>query len=55
MVLHDDCMWLERCLPDDVCSHYTSFDDDGFIDELIEERRYEFYKEWFEYIGCEDD
>lgn len=45
------CLWREQCVSDEVCEYYTPFEDgEEELDELIERRRYEFHKEWNEYI-----
>lgn len=50
MATCDKCLWREQCISCEVCSYYTSVDEDEYIDEIIEKNRYEFYKEWFAYI-----
>lgn len=44
------CLNFEYCNAYEVCENYASLENDSDIDELIELRRTEFYKEWFQYI-----
>lgn len=51
MAACDKCLWYEQCQLDEVCEHYTPVDEGEYIDEMIEEGRYEFREEWFDYIS----
>ena len=50
----DKCLWREQCVADKVCEHFAPMDEDEHIEQLIEEGRYEFYKEWFAYINQDE-
>lgn len=45
-----DCFFCDRCYADEACEDYTPLNDDMNIDEMIELRRTDFHKEWFQYI-----
>ena len=51
------CIFTEVCDANNVrdCSYYYPVDDIGYIDEMIEKERNEYYKEWFSYIGEYND
>lgn len=47
------CYYNDFCPEDEVCDNYALISDDMedvFIDELIEQRREEFRRDFFEYI-----
>lgn len=49
----DSCYFGEVCPSDGICEDYISLDEqfnDESVDNLIEQRRIEFRKEWHRYI-----
>lgn len=49
------CFYFDNCGSDEVCKDYTPLEDNmDDIDEIIESRRIEFSKEWFQYIEEND-
>ena len=51
----DKCLWYEQCAADEACEHFAPIEEDDYLDETIEENRYEFYKEWFAYVDQSDE
>ena len=55
------CIFTEVCDANNVkqCDNYYPADEYGYIDEhideLIEDRRTEYYREWFSYLGEYND
>lgn len=49
----ENCFYYGKCNADEVCEDYTPLGEsaeDEDIDKLIEDRRVEFHKKWFQYI-----
>lgn len=46
----NDCIWGDQCECDGTCDYYYPVDDDEYIDNIIENKRYENRMDWFEYI-----
>lgn len=46
----DGCIWEEVCANTLPCYDYSPIDEDSELDEYIEARRYEFGKDWDEYM-----
>lgn len=44
------CLFCDQCCSDEVCEDYTPLNDDMNMNKIIESRRTEFHKEWFQYI-----
>lgn len=42
----ESCYWAEQCLDNEVCEDFTPIEELD-IDELIEDNRVKFRKEWF--------
>lgn len=55
MAMCSNCMWREQCMSEEVCEQYTPVDEDECVDQIIERGRFEFRKEWFTYIGQDDE
>ena len=52
----EKCFWREQCAQSEVCEHFTPLEEcDEIIDVIIEEKRYEFYEEWFDLIDQADE
>ena len=55
----EDCYYNDKCGADDyVCDAFmplTFVAEQDFIDEMIENERYSFREEWFEYIENNND
>lgn len=49
------CLWYDRCTADNECEHFIPFDDDEYTEEIIDNGRYEFYEEWFDYTDQVDE
>ena len=50
MEVCERCLWREECTGvEGGCEHYYPLEED--VNQLIEQRRQEFYEEWNEYIG----
>lgn len=47
MAACDKCYWVGQCFLPDGCSDFTALEEaNEHIDEIIEENRVKFYKEW---------
>lgn len=44
-----NCYYCDKCQCDKVCEYYTPIDEPP-IDDIIEQNRKEFHREWFRYI-----
>ena len=47
----DKCLWFGQCESVNACNYYTPLNDDELVDEVIENARSEFHKEWAVYLS----
>lgn len=45
------CVWYGQCYWHKRCDYYTTVEEDEEIDLRIEEERYAFREEWYEYVS----
>ena len=45
------CVWYGQCDWHERCDYYTTAEEDEEIDLRIEEERYSFREEWYEYVS----
>lgn len=45
MAACNECLWEDQCSTDEECAYFTPIEERD-VEEVIEERRREFYKDW---------
>ena len=45
-----NCFYSGQCDGSRVCEYYDPVVPEEYPDDITEEKRYDFYKEWFEYL-----